>query len=97
MKENKYSINQYDYTMTDISGKLITVSGADDSVKTVNRSQIIHVDKAIKLKEVKSVGDTTCGSGTEILNDYPRMESFKVKFGEQNENNSYIDTIKAKN
>jgi hypothetical protein len=61
------------------------------------RLQVISINSSTKIKEVKIMVVTTQrGSVIEILKFYPQKDFNKVKFDLSNENDSYIDTIKAK-
>jgi hypothetical protein len=42
-------------------------------------------------------GNVSHGSVIEIFKYYPQKNSYKVKFDVPDENNTYIDAIKAKN
>jgi hypothetical protein len=96
-KKTRNNVKTYYDTITDISGKSITIFAADDSVKTFYRFRFIPVDTTTKIKEIKSIEcNVPRGSYREILKYYFQRNSYKVKFDIQDENNSYIETIKKK-
>jgi hypothetical protein len=67
-KKTKYNVSSYYYTNIDISAKSIPIADGDGSVKTVTKSQIIHVNKTLKIKVAKSIrGNLSRGSIVEIL------------------------------
>jgi hypothetical protein len=83
--------------MTNISGKSIIITAVDNSIKTVARSQGISADQVTKIKEDKSIGGSVSrGSVTEIMNSYPKTDSYKVKFDLPDETDYYLDAIKTK-
>jgi hypothetical protein len=43
-----------------IAGKSMTISAANGSIKTVTKSQVITIDELAKIKEVRSIGGTSC-------------------------------------
>jgi hypothetical protein len=66
-------------------------------VKIVAISQIIPIDTSTKIKEAKSIGgNVSQGSAIEIVEFYPKKDSYKVKLDLADGNNSYIDAKKAK-
>jgi hypothetical protein len=95
LKKTRYNVSPYSYTITDISGKSITTSAADGSVKILTRLQNIPIDTSTKIKEAKPIGCNQ-GSVIEILKFYLKTDSYKVKFDLPDDNDSYIDLIKAK-
>jgi hypothetical protein len=96
LKKARYNVTPYYDTIVDISDKSITITDIDGSVKTVAIPQIIPINRSTKIKEAKSIRGISCGSVTEILRYYPKKDFYKVKLDVQDENNSYIDAIKAK-
>jgi hypothetical protein len=61
-----------------------------------NRSQIIPRDLIPRIKEAKSIGNTSRDSVTEILKDYTQNDSSEVKFDGPVDNDSDIDTLRSK-
>jgi hypothetical protein len=92
LKKTRYNVSSCYYTIIDISGKSISISAGDGSIKTVTISQIIPIDMSIKIKEAKSIGGN-CSSVTEILKYYPKTDSYQVKFDLPDDNDSYTDAI----
>jgi hypothetical protein len=81
----------------DISSKSIIISTVDGSFKTIIWSQIILIDHRIIIKEAKWIaGNVSPGSLVDIIKYNPKKDSCKIKFYLQNEHDSFIDIIKAK-
>jgi hypothetical protein len=102
LKKTRYNVTPFYFTISDITGKEITISAADGSVKTVTRSRIIPLSSQESLiKEDKKIGTSSNnvvrGTISEILKYNPKNDTYKVKYDMPNDNDSeYIEPIKSK-
>jgi hypothetical protein len=96
LKKTRYNVIPFYYIIWDISGKSITISVADGSVKTVTKSLILPLrSNEMSLKQAKTIPGTSGGSVTEILCYNSKKNTYKVRFeleGDEDE----IDVISAK-
>jgi hypothetical protein len=90
-----YKVTQFSYPILNISEKLIPISAADKSVKTVTRSQFIPIDVPTKIKETKLIAEASRRLIIETLKNYSKMDFYKGKFDLPYDNEPYNDTIKA--
>jgi hypothetical protein len=97
MKKTRYNVTPYYFIISDIQGKSITISAADESVKTVTRSRIIRLksNEINTLKQAKTIPGTSLGSVVEILSYNAKKDTYKVKCEIEN-GPDYIDIISAK-
>jgi hypothetical protein len=83
--------------ISDITGKSITISAADGSVKAVTRSRIIPVKaNEMSLKQAKTIPGTSRGSVVEIISYNPKRDTYKVRFEVKGGESDYIVIISAK-
>jgi hypothetical protein len=96
MKKTRFNVIPCYFVIWDISGKSITISTADGSVKTVTTSRVIPLkSNEISLKQAKTIPGTSRGSVVEILSYHPKKDTYKVRFGVNNDED-YIDIISSK-
>jgi hypothetical protein len=101
LKKTRYNVTPFYFTIVAITGKQITISAADGSVKTVTRSRIIPIRfQESTMKEAKTIGsgnnNVVRGTISEILKYNPKNDTYKVKYDMPNEEPEYIDNIKSK-
>ena len=96
MRKTRYNVTPFSFIISDITGKSITISAADGSIKTVTRSRIIPVKaNEMSLKQAKTIPGTSRGSVVEIISYNPKRDTYKVRF-EVEGGSDYIDIISAK-
>jgi hypothetical protein len=96
MKKTSYNASPFYFAISEITGKSITISAADGSVKTVTRSRIIPLrSNEMSLKQAKTISRTSRGSVTEILSSNQNKDTYKVRFEVDNDED-YIDIISTK-
>jgi hypothetical protein len=96
MKKTRDNVTLFYFIISDISGKSITISAADGSIKTVTRSRIIPIkSNEMSLKQAKTIPGTSRGSVTKILSYNTKKDTYKVIFKVDGDDD-YIDTISAK-
>jgi hypothetical protein len=97
MKKTRYDVTPFYFIISDINGKSITISTADEWVKTVTRSRIIPLksNEINSIKQAKTIRGTSRGSIVEILSYNVKKDTYKVRF-EVEGGDHYIDIISAK-
>jgi hypothetical protein len=96
MTKTRYNATPFYFVISNITGKLISISAADISAKTVTRSRTIPIkSNEMSLPQAKTILGTSGGSLTEILNYNPKKDTYKVRF-EVEDDKDYIHTISAK-